>query len=127
MTLGGGTIGGGLFNMTRLIGPSQAKRMYLTGLPMTAAQALAMGLVDEVVAPEAVLPRALEMAAAFAAQAGPAQAAMKRLIDSGHALSEEEAGHAELEAWCASYATEDARSRLREFFRLGTTTGRTAA
>jgi enoyl-CoA hydratase/carnithine racemase len=78
-----------------------------------------MGLVDEVVAPEAVLPRALEMAAAFAAQAGPAQAAMKRLIDNGHALSEEQAGQAELEAWCASYASDDAKTRLRAFFQHG--------
>jgi enoyl-CoA hydratase/carnithine racemase len=119
VTLGGGTIGGGLFRMTRLIGPSLAKKMYLTGAPVTAAQALAIGLVDEVVPPEALLQRALEMALEFAEHAGPAQAGMKQLIDTGHDLSEEEAGQAELEAWCASYATDDARARLRKFLAHG--------
>jgi len=119
VTLGGGTIGGGLFRMTRLIGPSLAKKMYLGGAPVTAARALEMGLVDEVVPSDAVLQRALEAAAELGEYAGPAQTAMKRLIDSGHDLSEHEAADAELEAWCASYATEDARTRLRAFFANG--------
>ena len=119
VTLGGGTIGGGLFRMTRLIGPSLAKKMYMGGAPVTAARALEIGLIDEVVPAEALLQRALDTAAEFAEHAGPAQAAMKRLIDTGHDLSEQEAAAAELEAWCASYATEDARTRLRAFFAKG--------
>lgn len=127
VTLGGGTIGGGLFRMTRLIGPSLTKKMYLGGAPVGASQALAMGLVDEVVPVDSLLPRALEMAASLAEYAGPAQAGMKRLIDSGHGLSHAEAHEAELDAWCASYATEDARIRLRSFFANGATAPKSQA
>jgi enoyl-CoA hydratase len=49
VTLGGSSIGGGVFRMPRLIGPSMAKRMYLSGEPVDAAEALLIGLVDEVV------------------------------------------------------------------------------
>jgi enoyl-CoA hydratase len=48
VTLGGGSIGGGVFRLPRLIGPSMAKKMYLGGLLVSAREALRIGLVDEV-------------------------------------------------------------------------------
>lgn len=44
------------------IGAKRAKYFLLTGQKLTAQEALEAGAVDEVVAPEAVLPRALEIA-----------------------------------------------------------------
>jgi len=123
VTLGGGSIGGGVFRMPRLIGPSMAKKMYLGGLPVSAREALRIGLVDEVADADGTVARALELARSFTAYAGPAQAGLKRLIDTGYGLSGAEAGTLELEAWCASYATDDARARLREFFARGPDTG----
>lgn len=116
VTLGGGTIGGGLFRMPQLVGPSQAKRMYLGGEPITAPEALRIGLIDEMVPTGTTLERALEFARPFVAHAGPAQRDLKRLLDLGGSLSRADAGAIELEAWCASYATDDARRRLRDFF-----------
>ena len=123
VTLGGGSIGGGVFRMPRLIGPSMAKKMYLGGLPVSAAEALRIGLVDEVADADGTVARALELARSFTAYAGPAQAGLKRLIDAGDGLSGAEAATLELEAWCASYATDEARARLREFFARGPDAG----
>ena len=123
VTLGGGSIGGGVFRMPRLIGPSMAKKMYLGGLPVFAPEALRMGLVDEVADPDETVARALDLARSFTAYAGPAQAGLKRLIDAGDGLSGAEAAKLELEAWCASYATGEARARLREFFAHGPAAG----
>jgi hypothetical protein len=67
------------------------------------------------------MARALELARSFTACAGSAQAGLKRLIDAGYGLSGAAARELELEAWCASYAT-DARARLREFFARGART-----
>ncbi|MET0822315.1 MAG: enoyl-CoA hydratase/isomerase family protein [Aeromicrobium sp.] len=119
VTLGGGTIGGGLGRMAALIGTSKAKKMYLGGQLVTAQEALAIGLVDEVAAPGEALDRALALARVFAAFAGPAQANMKAFIDRAGPLTHEEAATIELEMWCESYQTDDARRRLRDFFKNG--------
>jgi enoyl-CoA hydratase len=119
VTLGGGTIGGGLWRMAALIGTSKAKKMYLGGQLITASEALEIGLVDEVAAPGEAFNRALLLARVFATHAGPAQANMKRFIDSASALTHEAASEIELEMWCESYATEDAKTRLRDFFKSG--------
>jgi len=93
------------------------------GLPVSARESLRIGLVDEVADADGTVARAIELARSFTAYAGPAQAGLKRLIDAGYGLSGAEAGTLELEAWCASYATDDARARLREFFARGPDAG----
>jgi enoyl-CoA hydratase len=40
---------GGIIRLTKLIGPSRAKRLYLSGLPVSADDGYPFGLVDEVV------------------------------------------------------------------------------
>lgn len=40
---------GGIPRMTRLIGPSRAKKLFLSGLPIAASDAAEFGLVDEIV------------------------------------------------------------------------------
>lgn len=119
VTLGGGTIGGGLWRMTALIGASKAKKMYLGGQLIAAPEALAIGLVDELTSPGEAFERALALARVFATHAGPAQANMKSFIDAASALTHEAASEIELEMWCESYATADAKTRLRDFFKNG--------
>lgn len=119
VTLGGGTIGGGLVRMTALIGPSKAKKLYLGGQLITAPEALRIGLVDELAPPGGALTQALALARSFAAHAGPAQANMKRFIDASATLTHDQASAMELAMWCESYATDDARTRLRDFFKNG--------
>lgn len=72
--------GGGSYFVTRVLGYSRAFEMFTTGRRLTAAQALEWGLVSEVVAPVALVPRALDLAARLAAQPGMAVALTKRLL-----------------------------------------------
>ena len=53
---------GGTQRLPRLIGPSQARKLMLTGDIISAEEALRIGLVDEVVKSEVLLKRALHLA-----------------------------------------------------------------
>jgi enoyl-CoA hydratase/carnithine racemase len=75
--------GGGTQRLARLIGASRAKDLVLTGRQVGAAEALAIGLADRVVAPASVLDTALAWAASFAAGPLEAHGLAKRAIDDG--------------------------------------------
>jgi len=73
--------GGGTQRLARLIGIAKAKEMILTGDPITAAEALAAGLVMSVVPKEKVLADANKLAAKLAALPRLALQASKMLIN----------------------------------------------
>jgi enoyl-CoA hydratase len=75
--------GGGTQRLPRLIGPSRAKEMVITGRQVKAEEALRIGLADELVATEALHERAFALAAEAARGALQAQALIKRLVDEG--------------------------------------------
>ncbi len=75
--------GGGGWLLPRLIGPQRANIMTLTGDAIDAATALEYGLVAEVVAPEALMDRAVELATKIAANPGHATRMAKRLMREG--------------------------------------------
>jgi enoyl-CoA hydratase len=60
-------IDGGTQRLPRVVGLGRALDLILTGREVDAAEALAMGLVNEVVAPGRHVERALELAEAIAA------------------------------------------------------------
>lgn len=60
---------GGTAVLPRLVGPALAARMVLLGEPISAAEALAAGLIMEVAPPETAQARGLEIAKAAAARA----------------------------------------------------------
>ena len=74
---------GGAWFLPRVIGMARASLMTLTGETIDAAKALEYGLVSEVVAPEQLLPRALDMARSIAANPGHATRMAKRLLREG--------------------------------------------
>lgn len=76
--------GGGTQRLTRLIGAAKAKEMILTGDPVDAQQALAMGLVMKVTASKNCLEEASNFAAKLAALPRLALQASKVLINRSH-------------------------------------------
>ena len=74
---------GGAWLLPRVIGMARASLMTLTGDTIDATKALEYGLVSEVVAPEQVLPRAVEIACSIASNPGHATRLAKRLLREG--------------------------------------------
>lgn len=111
--------GGGTQRLARLVGPSRAKDMVLTGRQVGADEALAMGLVNRVVAPDDVLGAALALAAELAAGAVVAQSLGKSAIDEGLELTLEEGLAVERGKFVAAARTEDARRGIESFLAHG--------
>ena len=111
--------GGGTQRLTRLVGPSRAKDLILTGRQVDAEEALRMGLVDRVVDDTAVLDTALAMASSLASGAVVAQAMAKRAIDDGLDLELAEGLDLEQVLFVEVFGTEDAGIGVRSFIEDG--------
>lgn len=71
---------GGAWLLPRAVGMSRASEMAFTGEAITARQALEWGLVSRVVAPEELMPAALDLAQRIARNPGHALRMTKRLL-----------------------------------------------
>jgi enoyl-CoA hydratase/carnithine racemase len=111
--------GGGTQRLARLVGPARAKDMILTGRQVGAEEALRIGLVDEVVAPDDVHDRAFTLAAELAQGAVVAQGLAKRAIDRGLQGSLPAGLDLEQELFAQVFATEDARIGVASFLEHG--------
>src|SRR5215218_7540661 len=78
--------GGGTQRLARLVGPSRAKELCLTGRQVAVEEALRIGLADEAVDGDP-MGRAIELAAEVARGPLVAEAITKRVIDAGLAGS----------------------------------------
>ena len=106
---------GGTQRLPRLIPPAIAKQMILTGEPIDAERAHALGLVNELAEPGEVLSVAEALAAALTAGAPLALAAGKRLIDYGLGMDLEAAISYERETVSVLFSTEDQAEGLKAF------------
>jgi methylglutaconyl-CoA hydratase len=82
---------GGVLRLPRIVGRGAAYDLLFTGRQVGAAEARTLGLVDRVVAPESVLPTAIELAAAIAANAPLAVRAVKRALTDSQGLTHADA------------------------------------
>ncbi|RNL62741.1 enoyl-CoA hydratase/isomerase family protein [Nocardioides marmoriginsengisoli] len=87
--------GGGTQRLTRLVGTHRSLVAILEGKPFTPAEALAAGAVDEVVAPDEVIARALQLAVHFGARSKDSVAAIKRAVYFGGSMSLTDGLHVE--------------------------------
>jgi enoyl-CoA hydratase/carnithine racemase len=110
---------GGTQRLTRLVGPSRAKDLIFTGRFVKAEEALAIGLVDRVVAPDAVYQEAVEWAGQFADAATYALRAAKETIDRGLEVDLETGLGIERQQFAALFATEDRTIGMQSFVESG--------
>lgn len=111
--------GGGTQRLARLVGPARAKDLILTGRQVGAEEALRIGLVDEVVAPDELHPRAFALAGELAKGALAAQALAKRAIDEGLSGTLADGIALEQSVFAESFATEDAKVGVASFLEHG--------
>jgi enoyl-CoA hydratase len=87
--------GGGSQRLTRLVGAHRALMMMLDGRAVPPAKALEIGLVDEVVPADALMDRALEVAAYLGSRSRDSIAAIKRAVYLGGSMTLDEGLHLE--------------------------------
>lgn len=110
--IGGGGMAAGL---TYSMGASNAALMLLTGDMIDAEKALAWGLVSEVVAPDALLARAQEIAATIASRAPIAAETAKLNLRAAHTMPWEKAIEYERDLQAICFATDDAKEGRAAF------------
>jgi enoyl-CoA hydratase/carnithine racemase len=110
---------GGTQRLPRLVGPARAKDIVFTGRMLAAAEALEIGLVDQVVPDTEVYQAALDMVKRYANGPALALRAAKQAIDYG--LGADLATGLEIERvqFAALFSTEDQRAGMRSFLDNG--------
>lgn len=111
--------GGGTQRLPRLVGPARAKDLIFSGRQVRAEEALAMGLVDRVVEPDALLSEAVAWATEFARGAVAAQALAKQAIDQGLDRKLGAGLDVEQELFVEVFRTDDARTGVESFLANG--------
>ncbi|MEN3299682.1 enoyl-CoA hydratase-related protein [Pseudonocardia sp.] len=111
--------GGGTQRLARLIGPSRAKDLIYTGRFVGAEEALAIGLVDEVVPADEVYSRAVEYVSQFTSGPRLAYAAAKKAIDGGLDTDLRTGLDIESELFAGVFATDDASAGMASFVENG--------
>jgi enoyl-CoA hydratase/carnithine racemase len=105
--------GGATQRLARLVGPAKAKDLVLTGRQVAADEALRIGLIDEVVPPDELHPRALALGAVVA------QELAKRAIDRGLEGPLDAGLALEQDLFAEVFATEDAGIGVASFLEHG--------
>jgi enoyl-CoA hydratase/carnithine racemase len=106
---------GGTQRLSRLVGPSKAKDLIFTGRHVKADEALALGLVDRVVAEDQVYAEALAWAKQFTGAASYALRAAKEAVDRGLEVDLETGLEIERQQFAALFATEDRTIGMQAF------------
>jgi enoyl-CoA hydratase/carnithine racemase len=107
---------GGTALLARLVSPSVARRLLYTGETLTAARALELGLVDEVVEDGLLQARCEELARAFASQPRSSIRTMSQLLDRQFRASLRDHLRHEAECFVTAYQLPTAREGYTAFF-----------
>jgi enoyl-CoA hydratase/carnithine racemase len=110
---------GGTQRLPRLIGPARAKDLVFSGRMVGAAEALEIGLVDQVVPDSDVYQAAVDMVKRYAAGPALALRAAKQAIDAGLGVDLATGLEIERVQFAALFGTEDQRAGMRSFLENG--------
>ena len=108
-------LGGSTVRLRRQIPFTVAMDLLLTGRQVSAAEALAIGLIGHVVPDGQALDKALEIAGVISANGPLAVEAIKRSVRETEGMSEVDGLARELELGWPIFATEDAKEGARAF------------
>jgi len=111
--------GGGTQRLPRLIGPARAKDIIFSGRQVGAEEALRIGLVDEVVEPDALHDRAIARATELAKGAVLAQGLAKRAIDRGLDITLGGGLDLEQQLFVEVFESDDAQAGVTSFLENG--------
>ncbi len=107
--------GGGTVRLTKLVGAATAKFMAMTGDPITAERALAIGLVAEVHEPEALAAAGRALAAKLTVLPPFALGQLKSSLNIALDVDTESACQAELKAFALCFSTSDKKEGVSAF------------
>ena len=107
--------GGGTQRLPRLIGMGQAMKLILTGAMIDAAEALRIGLVDEVVEPEQLEARCLELASEIASKSPVALRLAKEATRAAERLPLGDGLVYERDLFALAFSTEDKVEGVQAF------------
>ena len=110
---------GGTQRLTRLVGPAVAKDLCLTGRTMTAAEALEVRAVEEVVPHGAATDRAMAWARQFVGGPRLALRAAKEAVDRGIEVDLQTGLSIERAVFASLFATEDREIGMQSFLDNG--------
>ncbi|MBA3530170.1 MAG: enoyl-CoA hydratase/isomerase family protein [Propionibacteriaceae bacterium] len=110
---------GGTQRLSRLVGPSRAKDLIFSGRFVGAAEALSMGLVDQVVPAAEVMPTAMAWAGQFVGGPTLALRAAKEAIDRGGQTDLDTGLEIERIQFAGLFATEDRTIGMSSFIAQG--------
>jgi enoyl-CoA hydratase len=106
---------GGTQRLSRVVGKAMALELITTGRQMKADEALRIGLVNHVVAPERLMEKGLELARMVAAKGPVAVKMSKHLVQRGQDLDLANANAMEADVFGFLCATEDKREGMAAF------------
>lgn len=107
---------GGTQRLPRLIGISKAKRLMFTGERVKAAQALALGLIDQVVPAAQLRDHAHQLAVTIAGKPQTAIRMIKEAVNNGMEMDMDRAIRYEAELFGMCFATQDKQEGMDAFF-----------
>ncbi len=110
---------GGTQRLPRLIGPARAKELIFTGRMVGAEEALSLGIVDQIVAPDDVLDAAMNLARRLAVGPPYALRAAKVAIDRGLEVDLLTGLEIERMQFSDLFATHDQERGMRSFIENG--------
>ncbi|MBR9980261.1 MAG: enoyl-CoA hydratase/isomerase family protein [Desulfatitalea sp.] len=106
---------GGTQRLPRIIGVGQAKELLLTGKMIPAAEALRLGIVNKVVAPEALMDTVMATAKEMAAMGRVSLRAVKQAVDNGLNTDLATGLRIETDAFALCMASPDAKEGTSAF------------
>ncbi|MCH6263977.1 MULTISPECIES: enoyl-CoA hydratase [Neobacillus] len=107
--------GGGTQRLPRLIGPSKAKELMFLGEPLSAEEALKIGLVNQVVESGKGMETAISMAKKLASYSLQALSRIKKAVNDGIDTSLDGGLELEAELFAEVFGTEDVREGVQAF------------